>query len=179
MLGETGVDGLSLRELARRAGVSHGAPRSHFIDRQALLDALAERGFDRLTEKVRAAMGVRGTFDERFRLVGRAYVDFGVDDAALMDLMFAAKLDDPSGRINAAASRLFLTLEGAIGPPTDDPAEEDARLRFKLLFAATMQGTATLIASGRVTRATGMDIVDDAADLLLRSALGRRITFHG
>lgn len=41
---ESGVGGLSLRDLARRAGVSHGAPRSHFVDRQALLDALAERG---------------------------------------------------------------------------------------------------------------------------------------
>ncbi len=39
VLRETGVDGLSLRDLARRAGVSHGAPRSHFVDRQALLDA--------------------------------------------------------------------------------------------------------------------------------------------
>ncbi len=40
-----GVEELSLRELAREVGVSHGAPRSHFIDRKALLDALAERGF--------------------------------------------------------------------------------------------------------------------------------------
>ncbi|WAP58220.1 helix-turn-helix domain-containing protein [Streptomyces sp. S465] len=42
VLRERGIDALSLRELAREAGVSHGAPRSHFIDRNALLDALAE-----------------------------------------------------------------------------------------------------------------------------------------
>uniref|UniRef100_UPI00114CC8DF TetR family transcriptional regulator n=1 Tax=Curtobacterium sp. UCD-KPL2560 TaxID=1885315 RepID=UPI00114CC8DF len=47
-LRESGVEGLSLRELARRAGVSHGAPRSHFVDRRALLDALAVLGFERL-----------------------------------------------------------------------------------------------------------------------------------
>src|SRR5947209_2974095 len=45
---ERGVEALSLRELARRVGVSHGAPRRHFADRQALLDALAQAGFDRL-----------------------------------------------------------------------------------------------------------------------------------
>ena len=52
---QRGVDQLSLRELAREAGVSHGAPRSHFIDRKALLDALAERGgFIRLADEMRA-----------------------------------------------------------------------------------------------------------------------------
>ena len=45
---ERGVQDLSLRELAREIGVSHGAPRRHFPDRQALLDALAESGFERL-----------------------------------------------------------------------------------------------------------------------------------
>jgi AcrR family transcriptional regulator len=185
MLRDSGVDGLSLRELARQAGVSHGAPRSHFIDKRALLDALAERGFDRLTERVASVLAERATFEERFRLVGRAYVEFGVDDAALMELMFAAQLDDPSGRVNAAAARLFETLDGALGArqtaedadKTDDDADDAgaARLRFKLLFAATMQGTSTLIASRRVTRTIGMRLVDDATGLLLASALGRSI----
>jgi hypothetical protein len=92
-----------------------------------------------------------------------------------MDLMFAARLDDPSGRVNAAAARLFQTLGAAMGSPDDHLADDEASLRFKLLFAATMQGTATLIASRRVTRALGMHIVDDASDLLLQSALGRRV----
>src|ERR1700710_790443 len=96
MLRDGGVDGLSLRELARQAGVSHGAPRSHFIDKQALLDALAEHGFTLLTEKVKSALGDEGTLEQRFRLVGRAYVDFGVDDSALMELMFSAKSNNPS-----------------------------------------------------------------------------------
>ena len=47
-LRERGVGGLSLRELAREVGVSHAAPRRHFADKQALLDALAEDGFERL-----------------------------------------------------------------------------------------------------------------------------------
>src|ERR1700747_3401130 len=53
---EQGVDKLSLRELARATGVSHAAPRRHFPDRQALLDALAESGFERLELELTAAL---------------------------------------------------------------------------------------------------------------------------
>src|SRR3954471_14076598 len=92
MLRHGGADALSLRNLAKQAGVSHGAPRSHFIDRQALLDALAEKGFARLTDEVAAAIaGEPADFDRRMRAVARAYVGFAVTDAALLDLMFAAK----------------------------------------------------------------------------------------
>ncbi|WP_206336565.1 TetR/AcrR family transcriptional regulator, partial [Pseudomonas viridiflava] len=69
VLREDGVDGLSLRDLARRAGVIHGAPRSHFVDRQALLDALAVLGFERLTTAVRRALSGSGNLDDRFRRV--------------------------------------------------------------------------------------------------------------
>lgn len=174
-LRDVGADGLSLRELARQAGVSHGAPRSHFIDRQALLDALAEQGFRRLTDKIRAALTSPGTFQERFRLVGRAYVDFAIDDAALMDLMFAVKTNNPVGAVHEAAGHLFQVLDEAIGTPAEDPASADARDRFKLLFAATMQGTATLIVSQRITRSQGEVIVDDATNALLDSQLGARV----
>lgn len=170
MLREGGVDGLSLRELARQAGVSHGAPRSHFIDRQALLDTLAEQGFDRLTEKVRSALAGEGTFRERFRLVGHAYVDFAVDNATVMELMFATKMSDAARPVHEAAARLFQTLDAAMGEPAD-PASSDARERFKLLFAATMQGTANLITARRVTREQGRTLVDDATDVLLGSEL--------
>ena len=62
---ERGVAALSLRELAREVGVSHGAPRRHFPDRQALLDALAEDGFERLGGELRGGRrrcgrGLRG-----------------------------------------------------------------------------------------------------------------------
>src|ERR1700684_2875232 len=57
---ERGVEALSLRELARETGVSHGAPRRHFADRQALLDALADAGFKRLGGELRAAVDGAG-----------------------------------------------------------------------------------------------------------------------
>ncbi len=57
---ERGVQDLSLRELAREVGVSHGAPRRHFPDSQSLLNALAESGFLRLGRELQAAARQRG-----------------------------------------------------------------------------------------------------------------------
>ncbi len=175
MLREGGVGGLSLRELARQAGVSHGAPRSHFVDRQALLDALAEQGFNRLTDNLRTALRTPGTLEEQARLVGRAYVDFAVHDAALMDLMFAAKQDAPSGPIHEAALRLFQVFDQALARESTQSPADDARERFKLLFTATMQGTATLLASRRIDRPQAEKLIDDAVDVLLASELGGRL----
>src|SRR5438270_10671304 len=89
---EHGVERLSLRELARVVGVSHGAPRRHFADRQALLDALAENGFVRLGAELRAAVhGAGDDFDQRLRVTAAAYIRFATQDPALLELMFAGK----------------------------------------------------------------------------------------
>ncbi|SDU95777.1 DNA-binding transcriptional regulator, AcrR family [Microlunatus sagamiharensis] len=175
MLRVDGVDALSLRDLARQAGVSHGAPRSHFIDRQALLDALAVRGFDRLTSAIRSALRSEADFDERFRRVARTYVAFAVDDAALMELMFAVK-HDGSGLVRDAAAGLFQVLDEALEAEQDGPpAPADVQERFKLLFAATLQGTATLVAARRITADQADRLVDDAVGELLGSALGAQV----
>src|ERR1700739_1211963 len=77
MLRERGVQALSLRGLAREVGVSHGAPRRHFPDRQALLDALAGAGFERLGAELRAAADAAPEgFEPRVRAIGAAYVRF-------------------------------------------------------------------------------------------------------
>jgi AcrR family transcriptional regulator len=175
MLRTGGIDGLSLRELARQAGVSHGAPRSHFIDRQALLDALAEQGFTQLTQDVRVALSGAGSVELRFRRVARAYIDFAVDNAALMELMFAAKLTAAAGPVQRAAARLFQVLDEAMLPPPVERAGDDAADRFKLLFAAMMQGTATLIATRRVSESQIDPLINDVVKTLLESELGGQI----
>ena len=86
-----GVDGLSLRQLARDVGVSHGASARHFRDKHALLDALAVEGFGRLNAELAAAAAVDGPFSARFRAVGEAYVRFAVEQPALLGLMYRAK----------------------------------------------------------------------------------------
>src|SRR5258708_36313663 len=86
---DRGVQDLSLRELARQLGVSHGAPRRHFSDRQALLDALAEAGFARLGAELRSAADDAGAdFEPRLMATAAAYVRFATHDAALLELMF-------------------------------------------------------------------------------------------
>jgi AcrR family transcriptional regulator len=164
MLRDTGVDGLSLRELARRAGVSHGAPRSHFVDRQALLDALAERGFTRLTEVVRSALVTEGLLADRLVRVGQAYVDFAVADAALMELMFAVKTTAQTRPVQDAAARLFAVLDEVVGA------------HRKLLFAATLQGIATFVSARRITAAQGEALVRDAVATMLHAEPGRTVT---
>jgi AcrR family transcriptional regulator len=85
---EHGVEQLSLRELARQVGVSHGAPRRHFSDRQALLDALAEAGFERLgAELARAVARAGDDFQARLTAIATAYVRFAPDRIGL--LLFA------------------------------------------------------------------------------------------
>lgn len=173
VLRETGVEGLSLRDLARRAGVSHGAPRSHFVDRQALLDALAELGFERLTTAVRRALAEEGDVSKRFDRVARAYVDFAIDDAALMELMFQTKTTDRSDRVSDSAGALFALLDNAMGPQPEGD-DDGSRSDFKMLFAATMQGIASLVGSRRLERAAADRLVGAAMETMLGSGLGAR-----
>lgn len=170
---QSGVDGLSLRDLARRVGVSHGAPRSHFVDRQALLDALAEAGFHRLTNDVRRAVAGQHDVRERFLRVARAYVDFAIDDAALMDLMFQPGAGGRPEAVSSAARDLFDALDSAMGP-RDGRTDEGARDTFKMLFAASMQGIAALVAAHRIARADGDRLVGDAMEMMLGSDLATR-----
>ncbi|GGL10692.1 AcrR family transcriptional regulator [Curtobacterium luteum] len=180
VLRESGVDGLSLRDLARRAGVSHGAPRSHFVDRQALLDALAVTGFERLTSAVRRALAGSGDdLAARFRAVARAYVGFAIDDAALMELMFQAKGSGGTGPAGESAATLFEVLDQAMGPRPGGGGDEGARTAFKMLFAATMQGIAALVASRRLERAHADGLIDAATDMMLASDLRTRALTPG
>jgi AcrR family transcriptional regulator len=172
VLRKRGIDALSLRELAREAGVSHGAPRRHFADRRALLDALAERGYLRLAEQMRSAAGrAKGDYAGVLRAAGAAYVSFAVREPALVDLMFAAKVDSPSEVVRDAAERLFATMTeiGTMGVEAGAFDAHDAG-RLTLVLSATVQGIATIVASGRITVAQGEALIDDAITLFLAGA---------
>ncbi|MFD0468788.1 TetR/AcrR family transcriptional regulator [Nonomuraea thailandensis] len=114
-LRERGADQLSLRELAREAGVSHAAPRRHFADRQALLDALAEAGFARLDAELRAALEAAGAeFAPRLHAMAAAYLRFATEDAALLELMFTGKHREGADRLVAAAAAPFGLMDDLI-----------------------------------------------------------------
>jgi AcrR family transcriptional regulator len=168
-LREHGADKVSLRDLARQAGVSHAAPRRHFADRQALLDALAEAGFARLTDEVRAAADGAGNAQrKRLLAVAKAFVHFAIDNAALLDLMFATKNGEPPATLRESAAQLFTTI-GAVIREAQEAGTLPARdpERTQLLFAAVLQGIATLVTSGRARPDQADPLVADAVEQLL------------
>lgn len=83
-----GAANFTLRDLARRVGVSHAAPYAHFSDKRALLAAVATIGFRKLAEKLNEAAATSDDPFERLAAVGWAYVRFGYEDPAHYRLMF-------------------------------------------------------------------------------------------
>ena len=89
MLGEEQGWQFTLRELARRAGVTHAAPYKHFTDKAAMLSELAVQGFDRLQDAILAARQPQAPPREEFVAMCLAYVRFGTSNANLYRLMFS------------------------------------------------------------------------------------------
>lgn len=90
---ERGLQAVTLREVARQAGVSHAAPYHHFADKAALVEALVLTSFTAFAEALRTAhTHTDGTALQRLQAVGIAYVQFAVDNPALFRLMFRPEL---------------------------------------------------------------------------------------
>jgi AcrR family transcriptional regulator len=121
---EVGPAAVSLRDLARRAGVSHAAPAHHFGDKPGLLTAVAADGFRRLAVTLREAHEATGSFLE----VGVAYVRFAVTHRAHFEVMFRPELyrtEDPELVRARDAARAMLYPPAAV--VTDSPDGGDVR----------------------------------------------------
>ena len=161
VLRERGVGALSLRELARDVGVSHGAPRRHFPDRQALLDALALVGFARLGAALRGAVEqAPGEVPDQMRAAAHAYIAFATHDAELLELA----ADD------AFSAMLELLVRGQADGilPAGDPE------RVGLIHLATIQGIASLVNAGMVAPEQVDGLVEDAVGQMLSPAVRPR-----
>ncbi|NJQ15703.1 TetR/AcrR family transcriptional regulator [Streptomyces bohaiensis] len=167
-----GAEQISLRELAREVGVSHAAPRRHFADRQALLDALAETGFERLGDVLREALtGASDTFPAQVLAVMTAYTRFATENGALLELMYAAKHRPGATRIAAAAEGPFGLMNDLVARgQTEGAIRAGDPLRVGMVVFATVQGIASLINGGFVERAALDGLVADATDQFLRGA---------
>jgi AcrR family transcriptional regulator len=112
VVAKDGLEGLTLRAIARQAGVSHGAPLRHFPTLAALLAAVAADGFARLVDGVDAAIaraeaGRRLAAVERLAVAGRAYIDVALADPGVFSIMFRPErcdVDDPEYQHQALRS---------------------------------------------------------------------------
>jgi AcrR family transcriptional regulator len=98
VLSESGVAGFSMREAARRAGVSQSAPKHHFGDARGLLGALAARAYRELCERLEAVPLTGRDTRERVTALTVEYVAFAGENRALFDLMWRISqfdVDDP------------------------------------------------------------------------------------
>jgi AcrR family transcriptional regulator len=147
-----GAQVLTLREIARRAGVSHGAPRRYFPTHLELLSAIAHRGFADLGARA-AALGDGGASPRaQLTTLGRVYLDFAFTQPGMYELMFRHDLLE-SGRLGLRETSLplFGVLVDLVGRARP---EADATLVASALWA-NLHGIAQLWGWGSLQLAAG------------------------
>jgi AcrR family transcriptional regulator len=177
LIRKSGPGAFTLREVARRAGVSHNAPYRHFRDKEELLAALAAEGFDRLTAAMTKAAEAGIGALERFRLSGRGYVDFALRHPQHFAVMFEVPWRyDSYPHTQAAGARAFGTLvryvEACQAEQVLPPGDAKP---FALLAWSMVHGVAKLAIGGRLPLAEPADVLDftDAATAALARGLAR------
>jgi len=172
----SGPDAVTVRGVARLAGVSHTAPLHHFRDRHELLRAVAERGFELLLERLAASIDRSETSPAALlRAYGLAYVDHAVQHPGIFQLMFPASSSAPG---EAAYRRLIELCADAqqVGELAGNDPTRLARLLWSTVHGlATLYGSASL-ATGLVggQPQTARETTEAALDDLL-TALSRRL----
>ncbi|MGB9112677.1 MAG: TetR/AcrR family transcriptional regulator [Acidimicrobiales bacterium] len=179
---EGGASALSLRDVARRAGVSHAAPAHHFGSKAGLLTAFAVQGYRRLAQSVIQELGRASPTDgpNTLAAVGRGYVRFAVSEPAQFEVMFRLDaLDEDAPELvqatDAAYSLLSATiercrLEGSLGDL--DP------MLVGVSAWSIVHGLASLWISGwlagRVDSTNIDQLAADVSDLFVDSVLRRQ-----
>jgi len=146
MLEKEGLEALTLRAVARRAGVSHNAPYRHFTEREALLAALAAEGFEWLGAAQRKAGEAGG-----LRAMGEAYVAFALDNPQRFRLMFGGRISIARHeQLREVATKTFAGLSGALSARV--PEAQGAR-DASIAAWALVHGLALLLLGDRIASA--------------------------
>lgn len=158
LIEEGGLDRLSMREVARKAGVSHQAPYHYFGDREAILAAVAADGFAKLEQSlVRAAERAGPDPAKAVEAMGRAYVEFALGNPAYFQVMFRAdavpldRYPDARKQEDETFGRLIESIDRAF---SSQPAE--VRRRIAIASWALVHGLSTLILEGSLARKVGI-----------------------
>ncbi|MEU8461066.1 TetR/AcrR family transcriptional regulator [Streptomyces sp. NPDC029003] len=157
MVTAEGTGALGLREIARRAGVSHGAPRRYFPTHQSLLSAIARRGFADLGARFAAATAGEATPRGRLRALAGTYVGYALEQRGMFELMFRHDLLDGSGQEGADRPRLresTLPLFGMLVALVTRCGAADPRVTAAALWA-NLHGVAQLWGSGALPLVLG------------------------
>ncbi|MGW0762562.1 TetR/AcrR family transcriptional regulator [Streptomyces sp. NPDC002814] len=162
-----GAHALTLREIARRAGVSHGAPRRHFPTHLELLSAIARVGFARLGE--RASVIGEGTPRDQIATLGRVYLEFALHNRGMYELMFRHDLLD-SGHLGLRDTSLPL-FGRLVDLITRARPDTNARLVAGALWA-NLHGIAQLWTWGSLQLATGTEDFEPLLRATLDAHLG-------
>ena len=173
-----GMEGFSLRGVAKRAEVSHAAPAHHFGDANGLLTALAARGFERFIQRQRD-FRQRSAPDPRAQLEasGVGYVVFALENPAIFRLMFSSDrpdFDDPD--LQRVAESAFDELVEHVRGVTEDqgsPKKDGAMMLDVAAAWAVAQGLADLLVAGRLN--TLGSLAPRTRDRRIAAIIGRAI----
>jgi len=159
---------LSLRAVARRAGVSHAAPYRHFPNHEALLAELAIEGFGELRDEIKLAANSPDVEADRIAKIGAAYMRFVARRPALASLMFGPQLP------NRDSFPKLGEMADAIGQEIGEALHDSA---LGLAVWAAVHGLAMLILRNVVDlgqRKSGLDVLPSRAEIILRSLFSTR-----
>ena len=151
LIAEVGPEGFTLREVARRAGVSHNAPYRHFRDREEVLAAVAAEGFRELDLAMRGAAYGEDPL-KRLKRAGLAYVEFALRRPEHFAVMFDAPVSkDRSGESTRASEEAFGTLMNLVKSCQENGRLGSGNTMDLALLAWTMvHGIAKLAVAGRL-----------------------------
>jgi len=152
----SGTRGLSWREIARRAHVSHTAPYRHFANKEELLAAVAEQGFRSLTERMEEQMAVApDDVAKRLEAMAIAYVEFAAENPAHFRVMFGR--DVPDINKHAALREAHDVTDGLFRAGVAEVLEKTGKIglevdvdHFALMAWSLVHGLASLTVDGRV-----------------------------
>jgi AcrR family transcriptional regulator len=161
---EHGRAAISLRAVARRAGLSHASPKYHFGDRSGLLTAIATEGFHALAHHLSQVheSGAR----QELAALGRAYIDFGLSHPALFELMFTpSELHVTNPELIAAQQQAIGALTTAVSRLASIDATPSGTPELALISWALVHGLVVLARDGAL-QAAATPPPTDAAELV-------------
>ncbi len=168
LLTESGVEGLSLRKVAKAAGVSATAPYSHFRDKQALLAELAAEGFDELADSMESHVSAGDDTRERLTGLARGYVAFATQNPALFQLMFgpavSGLLDFPA--LVASGTRAYQLMEHTVSAHLEAAGRAAEAPLVAAAAWSMVHGLSTLLKDGRLE--AGRQGLPEQAELVTR-----------